>query len=72
MPNNKPWLDGPTTKDRAKARMLQGGPPLLIGLLGTLGIYFFLGVVWIWTVILAVAGFFWFVTGLITYLTDVE
>jgi hypothetical protein len=47
MPSNKPWLDGPTTKDRAKAKMLQGGPLLAIGLVATLGTYFFLGVVWI-------------------------
>ena len=70
--SNKPWLDGPSPKEHAIAKMWQGGPTFLIGLIGTLGTYYALGIVWIWTVILAIAGFFWFVTGLITYLTGVD
>lgn len=72
MPSNKPWLDGPTAKDRAKEKMWQGGPAFLIGVIATGGTHFFFGMIWFWTVIIAIAGFFWFITGLITYYTGVE
>jgi len=69
---NKPWLDGPGPKDRAIARMWQGGPLFLIGALSTAFTYFNLGIIWSWTVIAGVLGLFWFLAGLITYLTGVE
>ena len=72
MPSNKPWLDGPTSKDRAIEKMWQGGPAFLIGILATGGTYLMFGMVWFITVIIAIAGFFWFITGLITYYTGVE
>ncbi|MFO0942610.1 MAG: hypothetical protein U0930_17885 [Pirellulales bacterium] len=72
MPSNKPWLDGPSARDRAVAKMWQGGPALLIGLLATAGTYFLFGMVWFWTIIIAIAGFFWLLTGLITYFTGYE
>jgi hypothetical protein len=72
MASNKPWLDAPTGRDRAIAKMWQGGPLFLFGLLGTPGTHYLLGIVWGWTVIAGVAGFFWFITGLITYFTGVE
>ena len=72
MPSNKPWLDGPSAKDRATAKIWQGGPLFLIGLISTAGTYYLLGIVWIWTVIIGIAGLFWFLTGLITYYTGVE
>ena len=31
-----------------------------------------LGVIWIWSVILAIAGLFWLLTGLVTYYTGYE
>ena len=72
MPGRKAWLDGPTPRDHAKAKMWQGGPVFFIGLIGTLGTHYAFGVIWIWTVILAIAGFFWFVSGLISLLTGVD
>ncbi len=72
MPSNKPWLDGPTAKDRAKEKMWQGGPVFLIGVIATGGTHFLLGMIWFWTIMIAIAGFFWFITGLITYYTGVE
>ena len=69
---NKPWLDGPGPKDRAIARMWQGGPLFLIGALSTAFTYFNLGIIWSWTVIAGVLGLFWFLAGLITYMTGVE
>lgn len=72
MPPNKSWLDGPSPKDRAKDKIWQGGVALAIGVLITLGTVFALGLVWGWSVILAVAGFFWLVTGLITYYSGYE
>ncbi len=72
MPDHKPWLRGPTPRDHAIAKMMQGGPTLLIGVMGTLGTHYFFGFVWIWTVLLAIGGCFWFLTGLITYLIDCE
>ncbi len=72
MPSNKPWLDGPTPKERAAQKMWQGGPVFLIGALTTAATHFFLGVIWIWMVVIGVAGLFWFLTGLITYSTGLE
>ncbi len=72
MPSNKPWLDGPTAKDRAKDKMWQGGPAMAIGILCTAFTYFFLDMIWFGTVIIAVLGFFWFLTGAITYYTGIE
>ena len=72
MPSNKPWLDGPSPKDRAREKMWQGGPLCLTALIITAGTHYFLGVFWLWTVLVAIAGFFWFVTGVVTYLTGVE
>ena len=34
--------------------------------------HFIFGIVWIWTVLLAIGGFFWMATGLITLLTGAE
>jgi hypothetical protein len=72
MTDKKPWLSPPSTKDRSAARMWQGGPIFLIGVIGTAGTYYALGIVWLWTVIAAVVGLFWFLAGLVTYLTGVE
>ncbi|TWT66181.1 hypothetical protein [Allorhodopirellula solitaria] len=72
MSSNKPWLEGPSPKDRAIAKMWQGGPLFLIGVISTAGTAYFLGLVWIWTVLVGIAGLFWFLTGLITYWTGAE
>ncbi len=56
MPSTKPWLEGPSAKDRAIAKMWQGGPLLLIGVISTAGTAYFLGIVWIWTVLIGIAG----------------
>ena len=72
MSTRKPWLEGPTAKDRAHEKMRQGGLVCLIGVIATAGTYFLFGIVWFLTVIAAVAGFFWFATGLITYYTGIE
>jgi hypothetical protein len=72
MPNNKPWLDGPTAKDRAIAKMWQGGPCIVIGGVITAMTYYLLGRIWIMAVIIGIAGVFWFAAGLITYITGVE
>ena len=72
MSSNKPWLNGPSKRDQAIAKMWQGGPAFLIGVISTTGTHYLIGIVWIWTVILAILGLFWFLTGLITYLTGVE
>jgi len=72
MTNNKPWLDGPSAKDRAIAKMWQGGPTCLIGLGVSAFTHFWFGFVIIWTVLLFIAGLFWFATGLVTYWTGVE
>ncbi len=71
MPSNKPWLDGPSAKERAVAKMWQGGPFFLIGLIGTIGTLL-MGFISLWIVVLGLAGLFWFVTGAITYFTGVE
>ena len=70
--NKKPWLDGPTAKDRARDKIWQGSIVLLIGAIGTLGTYLALGIVWMVTVIAVVCGLFWLLTGLVTYYTGVE
>lgn len=72
MPSKKPWLDGPTTADRAKEKIWQGGVALAIGVIGTVVPYFALGVIWIITIAIAVGGLFWLLVGLITYLTGYE
>ncbi|TWU19272.1 hypothetical protein [Allorhodopirellula heiligendammensis] len=72
MTSNKPWLDGASAEDRAIVKMWQGGPLLLIGVISTAGTAYFLGFVWIWTVLIGIVGLFWFLTGLITYLTGAE
>jgi len=70
--SRKPWLDGPSPKDRAVARMWQGGPVCLIGLGLTAFTHFWFGYVIIWTVLLFLSGLFWFSVGMITYFTGVE
>ncbi len=72
MPINKPWLDGPSPKDRAVQRMWQGRPLFMVGAVGTAGTYYILGIVWFGTVIMAVVGLFWFLAGFVTYITGVE
>lgn len=67
-----PWLDGPTPEDRAKDRMWQGGICFLIGALSTGGSYMALGMIWMGTVILTIAGLFWFLVGLVTHFTGYE
>jgi len=52
--------------------MLQGGPLFLIGALTTATTHFIFGFVWIWMVVIAVLGLFWFLSGLVTYLTGLE
>ena len=72
MASRKPWLEGPSARDRAMQKMWQGGPFFLIGVIATLGTYYLLGVVWIWTVIIGILGLFWFATGVVTYMTGIE
>ncbi|ELP35209.1 hypothetical protein [Rhodopirellula baltica] len=72
MTSNKPWLDGPSAKDRARAKIWQGGPFFLIGLISTTLTHFLFGYVWFGTVAIGIAGLFWFLTGVITYYTGVE
>lgn len=72
MSSNKPWLDGPSPQSRAIAKMWQGGPFFLIGLISTALTHYVLGFVIIWTLLIGFAGLFWFLTGLITYWTGVE
>jgi hypothetical protein len=70
--SKKPWLDGPSAKDRAISRMWQGGPVCLLGLGITAFRYFWFGYMIIWTVLLFLSGLFWFTVGTITYVTGVE
>lgn len=72
MPDDKPWLDGPSKKDRAISSMQQGGPVFLIAAVTTAGTHYFLGFIWTWFVIAGALGLFWFLVGLITYLTGFE
>jgi hypothetical protein len=72
MPSDKPWLDGPSPREQALARIWQGGCVLLIGGTATAGTYFVLGIVWIWTVVAAVCGLFWLLAGIVTLLTGYE
>ncbi|HIF31964.1 MAG TPA: hypothetical protein EYG57_03485 [Planctomycetes bacterium] len=72
MASNKPWIDGPKAKDRAIAKMWQGGPCIVIGAVSTAATYYLFDMIWIWTVLIGIAGVFWFVAGLITYITGVE
>jgi hypothetical protein len=72
MVRNEPInLDG-TTRDRAKAKAWQGLWTFVIGSGVSALTGFYLGFVWWGTVLLALGGFFWMVTGLITVFTDYE
>lgn len=72
MPSKKPWLDGPTAKDRAKERIWQGGIALAIGVIGTIIPILALGMFWYITIIIGVGGLFWLLVGLVTYFTGYE
>lgn len=72
MPSNKPWLDGPTTEDRAKAKAWQGAMVLTMGGTFTAITYFGFGFIWLWPAIAAIGGLFWMLLGLITLFTGYE
>ena len=72
MASNKPWLDPPSTEERARSRMWQGGMLLIVGLAATAATHLLLGIVWFGTVIAAVGGLFWLLAGFATYLTGQE
>lgn len=72
MPSNKPWLDPPSARSRAKDKIWQGGICLLIGVVAIAATYLAFGMVWILSVIIALAGLFWLLTGLVTLLTGHE
>jgi hypothetical protein len=69
---NKDYLKGPTPRDHAKEAIFQGACIFGIGALSTLGTWFFLGVVWMITPIIAAVGAFRFIYGLISYYTGWE
>ncbi len=69
---NKPWLDGPTPQDHARARAWQGAMVLMMGGTTTAVTYFGFGFIWIWPAIAAVAGLFWMLAGLVTLCTGYE
>lgn len=52
--------------------MWQGGPIFLMGVIGTATTHFAFGYIWVWTVLVAAAGLFWLIAGLITYFTGIE
>jgi hypothetical protein len=72
MPSNRPLLEESSPRDRALAKMWQGGLVLFIGVTLTAVSIFMLGVVWIWTVIVAVCGLFWLLAGLLSFLSGYE
>jgi hypothetical protein len=72
MPSDKPWLDGPTPEDRAREKVWQGSMLCGIGVVSTATTYFGFGFIWFWTVIAAVCGLFWLLTGLVTLFTGYE
>ncbi len=72
MPSNKPWLEGPSTRDRAMSKIWQGAMVFVIGASVTAVTHFGFGFVWIITVVAAVAGFFWLLVGLVTFFTGYE
>jgi fatty acid desaturase len=72
MPSNKSWLDGPTPRDHAQAKVWQGAMVFVMGATTTAVTHFAFGFVWLWLVGVAVLGFFWMLVGLITLLTGYE
>jgi fatty acid desaturase len=72
MPSDKPWLDGPTPQDHAKARVWQGAMVFVMGATFTAITYFGFGLIWMWPVFAAVGGLFWMLVGLVTLLTGYE
>ena len=72
MPSNKPWLDGPSPRDHAMAKVWQGGMVFIIGATITAATFFILGIVWLWSVVAAVSGLFWLLVGTVTLWTGYE
>ena len=72
MPTSKPWLEGPSPRDHAKAQAWQGAMVLIMAATFTAVTYFLLGVVWIWVVVAAVCGLFWMLVGLVRLYTGLE
>jgi hypothetical protein len=72
MAGNKDFLRGPSARDRAKDAMFQGACGFGIGALLTLGTWFFLGLIWFITPVIAVIGAFRFLYGLLVYLIGWE
>ncbi len=68
----KDYLRGPSAKDHAKDAMLQGGVGLAIGVVATLGTWWFLGVAWFLFIGIGIVGLFRLLQGLISYLTGWE
>ena len=72
MVRNEPInLDG-STRDRAKTKAWQGALIFGIGAGISALTWFYLGFVWWGTILLAVGGLFWTLTGLITVFTEYE
>jgi hypothetical protein len=72
MPSNRPLLEESSPRERALAKMWQGGLVLFIGGMLTAVSIFMLGVVWFWTVIVAVVGLFWLLAGLFSFMSGYE
>jgi hypothetical protein len=72
MAPDQSWLRGPSPKDHAKEAMFQGACIFGIGAIATLGTWFFFGVVWFITPIVAAIGAFRFLIGLIRYYSGWE
>jgi hypothetical protein len=73
MPSNKPILtEGYTPKERAKSKVWQGATTFALGACWAATTWFGYGFVWWGTIALAIAGFFWLLTGLITMYTGYE
>jgi hypothetical protein len=72
MPSNKPILDGYTPQERAKSKVWQGAMTFALGASVSAVTWFCYGFVWWGTIALAVGGFFWSLTGLVTKFTGYE
>ncbi len=72
MSRNKDWLRGPSSQDHAKEAIWQGAWMFGICALTTLGMWLFLGFVWVIIPIIAVVGFFRLLYGLISFYTGWE
>ena len=65
----KSYLKGPTVRDHAREAMFQGGIILAIGIVSALMTGYFLGVVWLLSIITAIAGIGRLLYGLFYYIS---